>query len=159
MDCVRSGVYANDCKIHAHNMIVRANGGSGVLASSAASDSGGIIKLSSSNTKIESNCIGTKRYQLQNRALGDFDYGLDVDGASSKIQIVSPLTKETISINNGGGTGVVVMVAPLSKSTTRATCSKKLFIKKKTRRRRRINWPNLLRLGVCTCVYRCLIKK
>jgi hypothetical protein len=31
------------------------------------------------------------------------DYGLTVSGASATIQLVSPLTKEQVSLDNGGG--------------------------------------------------------
>ena len=44
-------------------------------------------------TSIYENCSGGVSY----------DYGLAVWGSSSKIQIVSPLTKESISKRNKGG--------------------------------------------------------
>lgn len=65
-------------------------GRSGVYAQSAT------VKLSGENTRIEGNV--TSGYSNH--------YGLQTNhgaGGSSKIQIVTPLTKDTISINNGGG--------------------------------------------------------
>jgi len=32
-----------------------------------------------------------------------YDYGLQVSGSSATIQLVSPLTKEQVSLDNGGG--------------------------------------------------------
>ena len=70
------------------NVKVRQCGWSGVVANSGAS-----ITLIGAKTTVHHNC--TK---------GDSDeYGLKVDGASSTIQLVSPLTKEQVSLDNGGG--------------------------------------------------------
>ena len=71
------------------NVEVRQCGNSGVCA-----DGGGSITLIGSKTTVHDNC--TK---------GFIDtYGLVVGSSpSSTIQLVSPLTKETVSINNGGG--------------------------------------------------------
>lgn len=70
------------------NVTVCQCGGSGVVAIRGAS-----ITLFSAKTTVHHNC--TKGY--------NDDYGLLVLGASSTIQLVSPLTKETISTDNGGG--------------------------------------------------------
>ena len=70
------------------NVEVRQCGWTGVCAADGAS-----ITLTGAKTTVHHNC--TK---------GDSDdYGLAVSGSSSSIQLVSPLTKETVSIYNGGG--------------------------------------------------------
>ena len=70
------------------NVEVRQCGLSGVVAWIGAS-----ITLIGPKTTVHDNC-----------AMEDsVDYGLAVWGSSSTIQLVSPLTKETVSINNGGG--------------------------------------------------------
>ena len=70
------------------NVEVRQCGWSGVGASN-----GGSIALIGAKTTVHHNC--TK---------GRSDtYGLAVYGASSTIQLVSPLTKEQVSLDNGGG--------------------------------------------------------
>jgi len=71
------------------NVEVRRCGGSGVLASRGAS-----MTLIGAKTTVHHNC--TKE---ENR-----DYGLQVFGSlASTIQLVSPLTKEQVSTDNGGG--------------------------------------------------------
>ena len=68
------------------NVEVRHCGCSGVLASN-----GGSIALIGAKTTVHHNC-----------KKGDSDeYGLKVDGSSSTIQLVSPLTKEQVSLDNG----------------------------------------------------------
>jgi hypothetical protein len=71
------------------NVEVRQCGESGVLAINDAS-----ITLIGAKTTVHHNCTN-----------GDNDmYGLEVFGSSSStIQLVSPLTKEQVSIDNGGG--------------------------------------------------------
>jgi len=70
------------------NVEVRQCGWSGVLANNGAS-----ITLIGAKTTVHHNC--TK---------GDSDdYGLQVWGSTSTIQLVSPLTKEQVSFDNGGG--------------------------------------------------------
>ena len=54
---------------------------------------GGTVRLSGENTRIQGN--GTSGNSL--------DFGLCVEDSSSNILLVAPLTKKTISINNGGG--------------------------------------------------------
>ena len=54
---------------------------------------GGTVKLSGETTRIEGNVTSGNCLH----------YGLIPYDSSSKIQIVTPLTKDTISINNGGG--------------------------------------------------------
>jgi len=70
------------------NVEVRQCGLSGMVAFNGAS-----ITLVGAMTTVHDNCT---------RKRSD-DYGLTVDGPSSTIQLVLPLTKETVSINNGGG--------------------------------------------------------
>jgi hypothetical protein len=48
--------------------------------------------------------IGAKTTMHHNCTDGDSDdYGLAVFGSSSTIQLVAPLTKEQVSLDNGGG--------------------------------------------------------
>ena len=70
------------------NVEVRQCGGSGVAADNSAS-----ITLIGAKTTVHHNC--TKG--------GSGEYGLTVDSSSSTIQLVSPLTKEQVSLDNGGG--------------------------------------------------------
>jgi hypothetical protein len=70
------------------NVEVRHCGGSGVDASDGAS-----ITLIGAKTTVHHNC--TKGVSDQ--------YGLRVDDTSATIQLVSPLTKEQVSLDNGGG--------------------------------------------------------
>jgi len=69
------------------NVEVKECGWSGVVASRGAS-----IILIGDKTTVHHNCT---RGEID-------DYGLEVNGAST-IQLVSPLTKEIVSVNNGGG--------------------------------------------------------
>jgi hypothetical protein len=88
--CGGSGVVAHYTGVvgRCTHVEVRQCGSSGVLASSGAS-----ITLIGAKTTVHHNC--TDGYSD--------DYGLDVYGPSSTIQLVSPLTKEQVSIDNGGG--------------------------------------------------------
>jgi hypothetical protein len=54
---------------------------------------GGSITLIGAKTTVHHNCTREDSY----------DYGLTVDDYSSTIQLVSPLTKEQVSLGNGGG--------------------------------------------------------
>jgi hypothetical protein len=69
------------------NVEVRQCGWSGIYA-----DDGGSITLIGAKTTVHHNCTG-----------GSGDYGLTVFGTSATIQLVSPLTKEQVSLDNGGG--------------------------------------------------------
>jgi hypothetical protein len=85
------GVYADGTGVVARctNVEVRQCGMSGVAASRGAS-----ITLIGAKTTVHHNC--TKGYSTL--------YGLIVFGSSSStIQLVSPLTKEQVSLDNGGG--------------------------------------------------------
>jgi hypothetical protein len=71
------------------NIEVRQCGGSGVLAYNGAS-----ITLIGANTTVHDNCTDGRRLH---------EYGLTVwNSSSSTIQLVYPLTKEQVSVNNGG---------------------------------------------------------
>ncbi len=93
--CGYHGVWASGTGVvgRCTNMEVRECGWSGVVASN-----GGSITLIGAKTKVHHNC--TK---------GDSDFmglkvfGLKVFGASSTIQLVSPLTKEQVALDNSGG--------------------------------------------------------
>ena len=70
------------------NVEVRRCGSSGVLAAKGAS-----ITLIGAKTTVHHNCTRGNSY----------DYGLQVKGSSATIRLVSPLTKEQVSLDNGGG--------------------------------------------------------
>ena len=71
------------------NVVVRCCAHSGVFARS-----GGSVTLLGKHTSINNNCRGASRYE----------YGLKVEGETSSIRLVSPLTKETATkFNRGGG--------------------------------------------------------
>jgi hypothetical protein len=95
--CGGLGVYADGTGVVGSciNIEVRHCGWSGVSASKGAT-----ITLIGAKTTVCDNC--TNGYD-NDYGLEVDDYGLEVDGSSSTIQLVSPLTKETVSINNGGG--------------------------------------------------------
>jgi hypothetical protein len=89
--CKFSGVKAYGTGVigRCTNVEVRKCGGSGVMALNGAS-----ITLIGAKTTVHHNC--TK--------VGSSEYGLKVFGASSStIQLVAPLTKEQVSLDNGGG--------------------------------------------------------
>ena len=86
--CQKIGVFAYNAHISCDDVQVVGCGYSGVLASS-----GGTVKLSGETTRIEGNVTSGDRRC----------YGLTAWDSSSKIQIVTPLTKDTISFSNGGG--------------------------------------------------------
>jgi hypothetical protein len=88
--CGSGGVLASgpDVVCRFTNVEVRQCGQSGVYAYVGAS-----ITLIGTKTTVHHNCTtGDSRY-----------YGLQVYGASSTIQLVSPLTKEHLALENGGG--------------------------------------------------------
>ena len=87
--CRSLGVFAHGTGVVCRftDVEVRHCKGSGVLASQGAS-----ITLIGGNTKVHHNCTDGKNY----------DCGLLVYGPSSTIQLVSPLTKEQVAIDNGG---------------------------------------------------------
>ena len=88
--CMGYGVlaYGSDAVLNCTNIMVSKSIYSGVYAYE-----GGTIILRGNRTLITDNCLS-----------GDScHYGLDVNGSSSKIKIVKPLTKEAISKGNKGG--------------------------------------------------------
>ena len=88
----RGGLNAENAHISCEDVQVVGCTYSGVFAYNS-----GTVKLSGENTRIEGNACGG------GNGGRSFDYGLEAHDSSSKIQIVTPLTKDTISINNGGG--------------------------------------------------------
>jgi hypothetical protein len=88
--CSGRGVYASGTGVVSRctNVEVRQCGGSGVFAYRGAS-----ITLIGDKTTVHHNCTKGRSY----------DYGLQVYSSSSTIQLVSPLTKEQIAVDNGGG--------------------------------------------------------
>ena len=89
--CGNFGVWAAGTGVvgRCTNVEVRQCGGSGVVASKGAS-----ITLIGAETTVHHNCTSG------NSAV----YGIQVRGSSSStIQLVSPLTKERVAIDNGGG--------------------------------------------------------
>jgi hypothetical protein len=88
--CGRSGVLAHGSStlVRCHNITISKCLFNGVCASSGAT-----VILDGSQTLISHNCLMEE---------SDY-YGLHVYGSSSKIQIVSPLTKQSISKGNKGG--------------------------------------------------------
>ena len=93
--CGYYGVWANGTGAvgRCTNMEVRECGWSGVVAMN-----GGSITLIGAKTTVHHNCTkGTSDFMSLKV------FGLKVFGASSTIQLVSPLTKEQVSRDNGGG--------------------------------------------------------
>ena len=88
--CGYHGVYAHGTDVvgKCTNVEVRQCGMSGVVAAGGAS-----ITLIGAKTTVQHNCTRGRSE----------DYGLQLVGSSSTIQLVSPLTKEQASTDNGGG--------------------------------------------------------
>ena len=88
--CVNVGVVANGIGVvgRCTNVEVCQCGMSGVVA-----EFGGSITLIGDKTKVHDNCTKGKSGA----------YGLKVYNANTTIQLVSPLTKEQVSTDNGGG--------------------------------------------------------
>ena len=86
--CQGYGVCASNAHISCDDVQVVGCRSSGVFAYN-----GGTVKLSGETTRIEGNVTGGR---------SDL-YGLTTWDSSSKIQIVTPLTKDTISFSNRGG--------------------------------------------------------
>jgi hypothetical protein len=90
--CGFDGVVADGAAVvgKCTNVEVRQCENSGLIASMGAS-----MTLVGAKTTVHHNCTS--------EGSGYRSYGLQVYGPSSTIQLVSPLTKETVSIDNGGG--------------------------------------------------------
>ena len=86
--CPGFGVGAVNAHVSCDDLQVVGCGGSGVYASDNST-----VKLSGEDTSIRGNCTNGDSYE----------YGLYASSDSSKVQLVSPLTKEKISTSNGGG--------------------------------------------------------
>jgi hypothetical protein len=88
--CGEYGVcaYGSSTLAKCTNITVRQCKLSGVMA-----QNGGTIIIGGAKTSVHENCTEGETW----------DYGLKVFGPSSKIQIISPLTKESISERNKGG--------------------------------------------------------
>jgi hypothetical protein len=88
--CAYSGVVAEGTGVvgRCTNVEVCQCGGCGVFAFM-----GGSITLIGAKTTVHHNCTHGN----------SGDYGMVVHGSSSTIQLISPLTKETVSIDNAGG--------------------------------------------------------
>jgi len=75
------------------NVQVRQCGGCGVFVTN-----GGSITLIGMSSSVHENC-----QNCSNKEKSETNFGLYVSDSSSTIQLVSPLVKEDVSINNGGG--------------------------------------------------------
>jgi hypothetical protein len=82
------GVHGTGAVGRCTNMEVRQCGMNGVVVSKGAS-----ITLIGAKTTVHHNCTTGNSHE----------YGLQVYGSSSNIQLVSPLTKEQVSLDNSGG--------------------------------------------------------
>ena len=82
------GVCASRTKGRLLNCVITQCGGSGIYSSN-----GGLVELEGSQSKVDGNC--TKGYSRH--------YGLYTYDTSSIIHLLFPLTKESVSTNNGGG--------------------------------------------------------
>ena len=84
--CGRFGVFAINTKGRFINCVITQCGWSGIYCSQNA-----LIEMEGSQTKVDGNVTS-----------GD-DYGLRAYHPSSIIHLLFPLTKESVSTNNGGG--------------------------------------------------------
>jgi hypothetical protein len=85
--CGRSGVYANNTKGRLINCVITQCKWSGIQCGNA------LIELEGSQTKVDGN--GTDGFS--------YHYGLTTYNTSSKIHLLFPLTKESVSTNNHNG--------------------------------------------------------
>ena len=115
--CGGSGVVASGSGVvgRCTNVEVRQCGMSGVRAASGAS-----ITLVGAKTTVDHNCTNN---------IYSNDYGLKVSGSSATIQLVSPLTKEQVSIDNGGGGNWGARGADINQITTIAPTLVELMAK------------------------------
>jgi hypothetical protein len=84
--CRWAGVVARDTKGRLINCVITQCGGSGILSGNNA-----LIELEGDQTKVDGN------------ATSGMGYGLNTVAISSRIHLLFPLTKESVSTNNGGG--------------------------------------------------------
>jgi hypothetical protein len=86
--CGEYGVYAEDTKGRLINCVIKQCGWSGIRC-----DRNALIELKGGQTKVDGNTLD-----------GDDDvYGLEASYTSSRIHLLFPLTKESVSTNNSGG--------------------------------------------------------
>ena len=83
-----SGVYAKNTKGRLINCVITQCGGSGILSSMNA-----LIELEGDQTKVDGNVTSGSSNS----------YGLNTSYTSSRIHLLFPLTKESVSTNNHGG--------------------------------------------------------
>jgi len=86
--CGASGVYAQNTKGRLINCIITQCGWSGIFCS----DENALIELEGDQTKVDGNVTSGYSYE----------YGLHTNDTSSTIHLLFPLTKESVSTNNGG---------------------------------------------------------
>jgi hypothetical protein len=86
--CGEDGVFANNTKGRLINCVITQCERSGIFSGSNA-----LIELEGDQTKVDGNVTG---------GYSD-DYGLHPFSTSSKIHLLFPLTKESVSTNNQGG--------------------------------------------------------
>jgi hypothetical protein len=84
------GVSANNAKGRLINCVITQCDLSGIFSGRNA-----LIELEGSQTKVEGNCTSTSG--------NSYRYGLDALNTSSRIHLLYPLMKESVSTNNGGG--------------------------------------------------------
>jgi hypothetical protein len=109
--CGRFGVLAMNTKGRLINCVITQCGGSGIFGSSNA-----LVELQGDQTKVDGN--GTSG--------NSSSYGLKTYDTSSRIHLLFPLTKESVSTNNHngqnhGGRGTIDTVASFNISTTSTT--------------------------------------
>jgi hypothetical protein len=87
-ECGHTGVFVWNTKGRFINCVITQCGGSGILCMGNT-----LIEVEGDQTKVDGNCTS-----------GDSDdYGLETIDTSSIIHLLFPLTKESVSTNNGGG--------------------------------------------------------
>ena len=84
--CDRSGVFAENTKGRLINCVITQCGKSGIICTNA------LIELEGIQTKVDGNVTSGSVYH----------YGLKTFNTSSTIHLLFPLTKESVSTNNGG---------------------------------------------------------
>jgi hypothetical protein len=85
--CGERGVHARNTKGRLNNCVITQCRRSGIWCSSNA-----LIELEGDQTKVDGNVTGG----------GGYEYGLRTSDTSSIIHLLFPLTKESVSTNNGG---------------------------------------------------------
>jgi len=91
--CGNHGVYAGNTKGRLINCVITQCDGSGISCGENA-----LIELEGSQTKVDGNVTSGNSYYYNYNV-----NGLTTYNTSSKIHLLFPLTKESVSTNNGGG--------------------------------------------------------